>query len=110
MKRLCLVVLLAAGSMAAQAPNAPDQPQPPKIASFQTNLVEKAQGPTFSDINCSGFATKDAIEAKNLVIGGEHSPHVSQFGGRDLIFMSGEGLAVGTQFRLVRRVVDRNRV
>jgi len=111
MKRLCLVVLLAAGSMAAQAPqNAPEQPQAPKVASFQSNLVEKAQGPTFSDINCSGFATKETIEAKNLVIGGEHSPPTSQFGGRDLIFMSGEGLSVGSQFRIVRRVVDRNRV
>ena len=108
MKRLCLVVLLAAGSMMAQDQSA--QPQAPKLPKFQPNLVAKPQAPTFSDINCSGFLSKENIEAKNLVIGGEHSPHVSQFGGRDLIFMSGEGLAVGAQFRLVRRVTDRNRV
>ena len=107
MKRLCLVVLLAAGSMMAQDQSA--QPSAPQIPKFQSNLVEKPFAPTFSDINCSGFVTKDNIEAKNLVIGGEHSPHVSQFGGRDLIFMSGE-LTVGAQFRLVRRVSDKNRV
>jgi hypothetical protein len=110
MKSLCLVVLLAAGSMAMQAQDAPEQPQAPKITVPATNFVEKPLAPTYSDINCSGFASKQSIDAKNLVIGGEHSPHVSQFGGRDLIFMSGEGLAVGSQFRLVRRVIDRNRV
>jgi len=108
MKRLCLVILLAAGTMMAQDQSA--QPQAPKLPKFQANAVEKAFAPTFSDINCSGFVTRENVEAKNLVIGGEHSPHVSQFGGRDLIFMSGEGLAVGAQFRLVRRVTDKNRV
>jgi hypothetical protein len=110
MKRLCLIVLLAAGSMVAQDQAAPAQPQAPKTPKFQTNLVEKTIAPTFSDINCSGFMTKENIEAKNLVIGGEFSPHVSQFGGRDTIFLSGEGLTVGSQFRLVRRVADKNRM
>jgi hypothetical protein len=110
MKSLCLVALLAASSMAMQAQDAPEQPQAPKITVPATNFVEKPMAPTYSDINCSGFASKQNIEAKNIVIGGEYSPHVSQFGGRDLIFMSGDGLAVGSQFRLVRRVIDRNRV
>ncbi len=110
MKRLCLIVLLAAGSMLAQDQAAPAEPQVPKIPKFQTNLVEKPVAPTFSDINCSGFMTKENVETKNLVIGGELSPHVSQFGGRDKIFLSGEGLTVGSQFRLVRRVADKNKL
>ena len=110
MKRLCLVVLLAAGTVMAQDAAVPVQQQAPKPPSFQSNLVSKPQAPTFSDVNCSGFVTSESIPSKNIVIGGEQSPHVSQFAGRDLIFLSGEGFTVGAKYRLVRRVSDKNRV
>ena len=110
MKRLFLAVLVAASSTMLIAQDAPVQPQAPKVPKFQSNLVSKPQAPTFTDVNCSGFVTKEAIPANNLVLGGEHSPHVSQFGGRDIVFLSGEGMTVGQQVRFVRRVADKNRV
>jgi hypothetical protein len=110
MKKLCLVILLAAGSLAAQT-NAPAPPtQAPKNPRYMTEVPLRPEPPNFADSNCSGFVTREGISAKNLVVGGEYSPHVSQFGGRDLVFLSGEGMAVGGQFRLVRRVADKNRV
>jgi hypothetical protein len=109
MKKLLTVVLLAAGSMMAQD-QAAQQPQAPKTPKFQSNLVTKPQEPTFSDINCSGFVTRESVPSKNILIGGKNSPHASQFGGRDTIFVSGEGLTVGSRFRMLRRVVDRNKV
>ncbi len=112
MKRVSiLAVVMVAGSLMAQTAAAPSAAQqPPKAAKFQTNLTEKPAAPTFSDINCSGFMTHESVPMKNQVIGGEHSPHVSQFGGRDLIFLSGEGFTVGAQYRLLRRVNDKNHV
>jgi hypothetical protein len=110
MKRLCLVVLLAAGTLAAQTQNAPAQTQAPKNPKYTMEAPLRPEPPNFADSNCSGFVTRESISTKNLVVGGENSPHVSQFGGRDLIFLSGEGMAVGAQFRLVRRVEDKNRV
>lgn len=109
MKRIAIVVLLlVAASLLVQAQSSPAV-QPPK-ATINTNLVEKPQAPTFSDINCSGFMTKESIPMKNQVIGGEHSPHVSQFGGRDTIFLAGDGFTVGAQYRILRRVSDKNHV
>src|SRR5947209_496827 len=110
MKRLFLAVLVAATSTMVIAQDAPPQQQAPKVPKFQSNLVSKPQAPTFTDVNCSGFVTKEAIPDKTVVIGGEHSPHVSQFGGRDLVFLSGESMTVGQQVRFVRRVADKNRV
>src|SRR5438270_8009072 len=107
MKRLLLVALLATSSTFMIAQDEAVAPQAPKAPKFQNNLVSKPQAPTFSDVNCSGFVTREEISSKNVVIGGEHSPHVSQFGGRDLIFLSGEGLTVGQQVRFLRRVSDK---
>jgi len=110
MKRLAwMIVLLATGAM-AQIQDAPAQQQAPKIPKFQSNLVTKPQAPTYSDINCSGFVTKESIPTRNVVVGGEHSPHTSQFAGRDTIFLSGEGFTVGARYRILRRVSDKNKV
>jgi hypothetical protein len=109
MKRLLLVALLATGSTLLMAQDNA-QPQAPKAPKFQSNLKIKPQAPTFSDVNCSGFVTKENVEAKTMVIGGEHSPHVSQFGGREMVFLSGETMTVGQAVRFVRRVSDKNRV
>src|SRR3954469_23637007 len=125
MKRLAMVLLVATATAMAQqspAPMAQDAMNPnasqeqqnapvaPKLPKFQSNWVQKPQAPTYSDINCSGFITRENISLKNQVVGGETSPHTSQFGGRDLIFLSGEGYTVGAQYRIVRRVSDKNRV
>lgn len=118
MKRLLLVLALTAGVVWAQEPanqmSEPpaSQPQqapktPPK---FTSNLVERPQAPTYSDINCAGFVTREPISAANIVIGGKESPHAARFGSRDIVFLQGENLSVDQQFRIVRRVANRNRV
>lgn len=125
MKKMLMVLVLANGLAMAQQPAdrqdsatqapatqaaegqpAPQVAKPPK---FTSNRVEKPQSPTFSDINCAGFVTREAIPAANFVVGGQASPQASRFSAHDMVFLTGPGYAESGQYRIVRRVENRNR-
>ncbi|HWR14477.1 MAG TPA: hypothetical protein VN577_06595 [Terriglobales bacterium] len=103
MKRVILVapLLLAVVAVAQQAP------QPPKPA-FQSNLVERAQAPTYSDIYCSGFVTNENINEQNAVAGGVNSPNETLYGTGAHIFINGSGFQEGALYSIVRPVRDPN--
>jgi len=106
MYKIAIALLLAATAAVAQAapPQATSTPR-----SFSSNLVEKRQGPTYSDINCAGFVTPEIIPIKDLVLAGERAPNATRFGTGDVIYLTGPGITVGQKYRLVRRVKDPNK-
>ncbi|HYE25451.1 MAG TPA: hypothetical protein VEG32_09665 [Clostridia bacterium] len=108
MKRISFVVLLLASMAAAQDQPAQAAASTQKQEQFTSNLVERPIAPTFSDVNCSGFVTRQALPMTNLVAGAERTPQATRFGQRDTIFLKGGEYSVGQQFRLVRRVKDPN--
>lgn len=108
MKRISFVVLLLASMAAAQDQPAQAAAPKQKPEQFTSNLVERPIGPTFTDVNCSGFVTRQAIPTANHVAGAERSPQATRFGQRETIFLKGGEYTVGQQFRLVRRVRDPN--
>lgn len=64
--------------------------------------------PSYSDLNCAGFLSKEAISKKNEIAGGLDSPMQTQYA-RGTIFVSGGGLQEGTQYSVVRELHDPNR-
>jgi outer membrane protein OmpA-like peptidoglycan-associated protein len=107
MKRLVLFLLLAVALAAAQQA----QPQaPPTSAGPQTtsNLVERVDAPTYSDIYCAGFISKERLPESNFVAAGWDSPHQTRFSDRDYVYLAGGGLAEGAQLKIVRRLRDPN--
>ncbi len=109
MKKSLLILLTVTGSLLAQEAAQPAQTAPKPLPKFSSNLVERRQAPTFSDVNCSGFMTKDQLPMSVVLIGGERSPDVAQFAGKEKqIFLKGEGLAVGNKYRLMRRIKNPN--
>lgn len=104
MKRLSLLLFALAATMAvAQAPT------PGAVAQHQSNLVEHEFMPTYSDLNCAGFISKDTYNSSNYLVGGLESPAASQFGERDTVFLTGGGYEQGKRYSIIRPVHDPNR-
>ena len=104
MKRLSLLLVALAATMAvAQAPTSG------AVAQRQTNLVEHEFMPTYSDLNCAGFISKDKYNESNYLLAGAESPSTSQFGQGDTIFLTGGGYEEGKRYSIIRAVRDPNR-
>ena len=103
MKRLCLLVLVLTVVACAQEQPAPAAPQ------HMSNLVERALSPTYSDLNCAGFISKESYNHANYLLAGAEAPAANQFGERDIVFLEGSGYAEGQQYSLIRELRDPNR-
>jgi len=104
MKRLALFLMLVVTVAVAQE----GQPQPPAAPRPSTNLVERVDAPTYSDIYCAGFVTHDRVPETNFIAAGWDSPHQSRFADREYVYLAGGGLAEGAQLKIVRRLRDPN--
>lgn len=112
MKKLCVVLLLAACAWAQDAGNpAPQEPGSLRNPGQEigTNLVIKEQAPSYSDIYCAGFVTKETLPMSNYVVGGYETPHATKFGARDTIYLTGPGYAVGQKYFVMRKISDPNK-
>ncbi len=65
-------------------------------------------GPTYSQLYCSGFITRQAVPRDSFVLGSKESPHEDRFQGRSTLFLRGPDLAVGERYSLVRQIADPN--
>ena len=105
MKRSAVLLLLAVTLAAAQ-----QQPQAPAAGGPRatTNLVERVDSPTYSDIYCAGFISKARLPETNFVAAGWDTPHQTRFADRDYVYLAGGGLAEGARLKIVRRLRDPN--
>ncbi len=102
MKRVALLVLVCTAIALAQ--------QPPAAPAPVSNLMERPQAPTYSDLYCSGFITKQDIGLGNYLIGGLETPNQTQFAQGDIVFLEGSGYQEGARYSVVREVRDPNRM
>jgi len=103
MKRLSLLLCALAATMAvAQEPSAVAPTQ------HQTNLVEHEFMPTYSDLNCAGFISKDKYNESNYLLAGAESPATTQFGEGDTVFLTGGGYEEGKRYSIIRPSRDPN--
>lgn len=105
MKRVALLLVFCAAIALAQQPAAPAP-----IATSGTNVVERVEAPTYSDLYCSGFITKEQVGSANYVVGGVDTPNKTQFAQGDILFLEGSGYAEGTRYSVVRAVKDPDRM
>jgi len=107
MKRLCLLVLVLTTVVAlAQEPKVAPGAQ---IAERSTNVSEHANAPTYSDLNCAGFISKEQYNHANYLLAGAESPAATQFAQGDTVFLEGSGYAEGERYSLIRELRDLNR-
>ena len=114
MKKTGLLVLLFATIFAtavwaqSSADSAPaDVPQntAPTSASFPT---ERVQTPTYADLYCAGFISKQTLPDANYVAGGLQTPTTTKFTRGDIIYLQGTGYSAGAEYEIVRALRDVN--
>jgi hypothetical protein len=104
MKKTGLLVLLLATAAWAQsgsdaAPSDAPQGTLPTSASFPT---ERVQTPTYADMYCAGFISKQMLPDANYIMGGLQTPSTTKFTRGDMVYLQGTGYSIGAQFEIVR--------
>jgi len=95
-KYLIIAIAMLSGSMLAQS------------GSVNFSASTAGHAPSYSQMYCSGFITRDAIPRQNFVVGSKESPHEDQFSSRSELFLGGPALVEGQRYSLLRQVTDPN--
>ena len=108
MKKTGLFVLLlatAAWAQTADSAAAPEAPTGtyPTSASFPT---ERVQTPTYADLYCSGFISKQILPDANYVAGGLQTPSTTKFVRGDIVYLYGHGYSAGAEYEIIRALRD----
>jgi hypothetical protein len=106
MKKILLVVLVLLAISAVAQQSAPMQQ--PRTPGTSTNLVETNEAPSYSDLYCAGFISKEKFNAANQVVGGEFTPNQTLYAGRTTVFISGSGYQEGARYTVIRALHDPN--
>jgi hypothetical protein len=110
MKKTGLFVLLLATAAWSQSgsdatPLETPQGTAPVTASFPT---ERVQTPTYADLYCAGFISKQILPDANYVAGGLQTPSTTKFTRGDIIYLQGTGYSAGAEYEIVRALRDVN--
>jgi len=102
--------ILAALAVFAISSVAQEQAQPaaPSGERFSTNLTVREEAPSYSDLYCAGFVTKESVSTANLIAGGVNTPDETQFARGNTVFISGSGVKEGEQYSVLRDMKDPN--
>ncbi len=108
MKKTGLLVLLLATAAWAQTtldsgPFEAPQGTSPTTNSFPTLRV---QTPTYSDMYCAGFISKQILPDANYVAGGLQTPSTTKFTRGDLVYLHGTGFTAGAEYEILRALRD----
>lgn len=110
MKKTGLLLLLLATAAWAQSGDqtTADVPQgtSPTSHSFPT---ERVQTPTYADLYCAGFISKQILPDANFVSGGLQTPSTTKYERGDIVYLHGTGYSAGAEYEIVRALHDVNK-
>jgi hypothetical protein len=99
MKHLTIAIVLLSGTVLAQSGRSSEIPPG----------SSPGNGPSYSQVYCSGFVTRQAIPRTNFVLGSKETPHEDFFPGRSQLFLGGPALAEGQRYSILRQIKDPGR-
>ncbi|HYM75209.1 MAG TPA: hypothetical protein VE377_04455 [Candidatus Dormibacteraeota bacterium] len=110
MKKTGLLVLLLATAAWGQTTVDPSSFQAPQGTSPTTNSfpVERIPTPTYADLYCAGFISKQILPDANYIVGGLHTPTTTKFTRGDIVYLTGTGYSAGSEYEIVRALKDIN--
>jgi hypothetical protein len=105
-----LIVLMAATAWAQHTSDMPTLEGGPEGTAPTSNSfpAERIQTPTYSDLYCAGFISKQSLPDANFVAGGLQTPTTTKFVRGDMIYMHGTGYAAGAEYEVIRALRDMN--
>lgn len=98
------LVLFAISAMAQESMPT----QPTSNQKFTTNLTQSDEAPSYSDLYCAGFISKEKFNLANQVTGGDATPTQTLYAGRNTILVSGSGYQEGQRYTVIRALRDPN--
>ena len=108
MKRIVIIAMALLGTAAiAQNPQSPPPTAGPN-GNVATTAAQVEDSPSYKDLYCAGFVTKEAIPRTNLIAGGEATPEKTLYIRGDVIFIAGGGLQEGQKYSVLRDLRDPN--
>jgi len=110
MKKIGWLVLVAATATWAQtaadtsvASAATPTGTIPTTASFP---IQRVQMPTYADVYCAGFISRQILPDANFVAGGLETPTTTKFVKDDIVFLQGTGYTTGAEYEIIRELRD----
>ena len=110
MKKTGLFVLLMATAAWAQSGpdvNAFEAPQGTSATTMSFPTM-RFQSPSYADLYCAGFISKQNLPDANYVAGGLETPTTTKFTRGDVIYLHGTGYSAGAEYEIVRALRDIN--
>ena len=110
MKKTGLFVLLLATAAWAQTTTDPSTFQAPDGTTPTSNSfpTERIPTPTYADLYCAGFISRQILPDANYIIGGNHTPTTTHFTRGDIVYLRGTGYTNGAEYEVVRALRDIN--
>lgn len=105
-----LVLLLATAAWAQSGADSSASADTPSGTSPTSNTfsIERVQTPTYADLYCAGFISKQILPDANYVSGGLQTPTTTKFTRGDLVYLHGAGYSAGAEYEIVRALRDAN--
>src|SRR5436853_3263149 len=108
---------VAVGQQAPEATTVATAAAPDTSSSSQATAKETSKStptvqfatPTYADLYCAGFISKQLLPDANYVAGGLQTPNTTKFVTGDIIYLAGGGYTTGGQYTIVRELKDQNR-
>ena len=109
MKKTGLLLLLLTAAAWSQTTD-PSTFQAPDGTTPTANSfpVERIPTPTYADLYCAGFISKQILPDANFIMGGVHTPTTTHFTRGDIVFLKGTGYTNGAEYEIVRALRDVN--
>src|SRR2546430_10750682 len=90
----------------ASAPSTATGEQSTPQGSISTSVTfptERVQTPTYADLYCAGFISKQPLPNADFVAGGVRTPNTTQFPTPEIVYLAGNGYQNSGQHTLPRR-------
>jgi hypothetical protein len=71
--------------------------------------IERVQTPTYADLYCAGFVSKQLLPNANFVAGGLQTPNTTKFANGEMVYLAGGGYQAGQQYTILRELQDMDR-
>ena len=110
MKKTGLFLLLLATAAWAQSSNDASTADAPQGTSPTTESfpIERVQTPTYADLYCAGFISRQILPDANYVAGGLETPSTTKYTRGEIVYLHGTGYSSGAEYEIVRALRDVN--
>jgi len=111
MKKIGLLLLLAATAAWAQTSGSEtaDATTPEGTTATSVSFpIQRVLKPTYADVYCAGFISRQTLPDSNYVSGGLETPQTTKYANGEMVYLRGSGYSAGAQYEIVRALRDIN--